>query len=285
MFFFPVEYDEPLFRPPAESASAIIQITLGCSWNKCSFCEMYSTKKFKIRRKEDIFREIELLSKYDDSYRKFFLADGNALICETSFLLEIISKIKNHFPKVSRISCYALPSDILRKSEMELNELRQAGLSLLYVGVESGDDIILKQINKSENYTSTVNGLLKAKMVDMDYSLMIINGLGGKERSVEHAIKSADIVNVTEPKYLSTLVLSFPFGENHFIKKNNCVFTPLSIRQLIEELLLFIQNTNLKACIFRSDHVSNVINLKAVLNRDKDKLIENINFVLRNYKF
>ena len=145
---FPIQYDEPLFRPPSEARSLILQITLGCSWNKCSFCEMYTSKKFTARKEEEVFQEIDSFLPYADQIRRIFLADGDPLVLSTKRLLRILEKLKVTFPNLQRISTYASPINLMRKSDQELKELYEAGLTLLYVGIESGDSEVLECIQK-----------------------------------------------------------------------------------------------------------------------------------------
>jgi len=266
-------YNEPVYRPPAEANSAIIQATLGCSWNCCAFCEMYSSKKFKIRRFEELKPEIESLSNIYLGVKKVFLADGNAFVLSASKLVPILSEINQQFGKIQRISSYALPKDILSKTDIELKELRGLGLKLLYIGIETGDDELLERINKGETSSSTVEGILKAHEAGIDTSIMILNGLGGKKYSAQHAVNSAKIINQLNPKYLSTLTLSFPFGEKHFQRKFNGEYVPLTIVELFDELKTFLSLTELNNVIYRSNHVSNNLNLQGTLSKDKENLI------------
>ncbi len=274
-------YSEPVFRPPAEFASAIIQVTYGCSWNKCAFCEMYQSKKFTTRKMDNIKQEIQILSRYYSGVKKVFLADGNAMVLSTSKLLEVISEINKQFGKLQRISSYALPKDILSKSYKELEELRAKGLKLLYVGIESGDDELLCILNKGESYQSTKEGILKAHNAGIDTSVMIINGLGGKKYSEQHIINSVSLLNELNSKFLSTLNLSFPYGLDHFKARFKGEFVPLTVAEILNEMKMFITLLDLKGSIFRSDHVSNQAVLKGVLSRDKEALIQQIDEVLQ----
>ena len=277
MYQFPIQYDEPLFRPPSEGRSVIIQVTLGCSWNKCSFCEMYSTKQFRARKEEDVFADIEALLPYANQIRKVFLADGDPLVLSADKLIRILNKLKSSFPKLQRISAYASPSNLLRKSLEELTNLQQAGLNLLYVGLESGDEQVLKLINKGSTQSEMIEALNKSKEAGLHSSVMIINGVAGKALSEQHAINSAKLINATQPKYLSTLVLTAYRGWEHLISKLGTDFIPLTEGELIEETKLFIENLELKETIFRSDHASNHLILKGVLGRDKDVFLGKIN--------
>ncbi len=278
------DYEEPLFRPPSEANSLIIQATSGCSWNRCAFCEMYSAKEFKIFKIDKVLKEIKEIADLGYGFNKFFIADGNAFVLPTAKLLKIVAAIKENFPKMRRVSAYALPSDIIRKSERELEELNDAGLNLLYIGIETGDEELLKLVDKGETYSSTVEGLLKAQNAGINLSTMIINGLGGRKYAENHALNSAKIVNEIQPRYLSTLVLSFPFGAERFRSRFKGEFEPMNPFELIEELKRFIENLDLKETIFRSDHASNYLILRGVLSKDKDKLMEKTNYALENPK-
>jgi len=282
MFYTHINYDEPLFRPPSEAYSLIFQITLGCSWNKCAFCDMYASKKFKARKEEDVFAEIDAVKRIATDTRKIFLADGNAFVLSFDRLKRMLDKLNESFPKLNRISAYALPQDIMAKSDEELKQLADSGLKLLYVGIESGDDELLKAIHKSETFDSTKQALIKARKAGIKLSVMILNGLGGRKYSEQHALNSAKLINAIQPEYLSTLVLSMPYGVEHFQKKFKGDFVQLNTLELIQEMGLFIKNLDLESTVFRSDHASNYLVLKGILNRDKEELMHRINEVLLN---
>ncbi len=277
-----IQYSEPLFRPPSEGRSLILQITDGCSWNKCAFCEMYTSKKFSVKNEDVLFNEIDLMSPYSSQIRKVFLADGNAMILSYEKLMRILEKLNNTFPNLIRISAYALPKDISTKTDVELKGLADAGLKLLYTGVETGDDELLTLINKGETTQSTIEGLVAARKAGIKLSVMILNGLGGKTYSKQHASNSAIVVNKVQPEYLSTLVLSFPMGLDHYKSKFTGNFIKMDKIDLIAEMGLLIENLDLKSTIFRSDHASNYLVLKGILNRDKEKLMSRINNALNN---
>ncbi len=282
MFFTSIKYDEPVFRPPGEARSAILQATLGCSWNKCAFCEMYTSKKFKARSFDELKPEIETLAKVYKGVKKIFLADGDAFVLSANKLIPILNEINNRFGKLQRISSYALPKDILSKSDNELKELRSLGLKLLYIGIETGDDKLLKLINKGETFNSTVDGILKAHEAGIDTSIMILNGLGGKKYAEQHALKSAEIINKINPKFLSTLTLSFPYGLDHFQKRFDGNYQQQTIVELFKELKMFIENIDVENVIYRSNHVSNNLILMGTLSKDKNKLIDLLNDAIQN---
>jgi len=282
MIGFPIQYNEPLFRPPSEARSLILQITLGCSWNKCSFCEMYTSKQFTARREEDVFKDIESFIPYAAQIRRIFLADGDPLVLSTKRLLNILRRIKDTFPNLQRVSTYASPSNLARKSNEELKELYEAGLTLLYVGIESGDSEVLECIQKGETFETTIDGLNKSKAVGMNSSVMIINGVGGKLLSNQHAINSAKVLNETQPKYASTLVLTTHKGLEHYKNRYLGDFQQLNQVELFSELQLFMQHLELTETIFRSDHASNNLILKGVLGKDKHKFLSQIELALEH---
>lgn len=282
MMRFPLKYDEPLFRPPAEANSLIFQITRGCSWNRCAFCEMYTTKDFKAKKQEKILEEISRCAELFPDARKIFLADGDALVLSTNRLLEILKPISASFPRLQRVGIYASTRNILGKSPEELKELKDAGIKMLYVGIESGDDEILTNNQKGETFATTVEGLNRAHAAGMKSSVMILNGLGGKELSERHAINSARVLNETQPLYASTLVLSFPFGAGHYRQRLGRPFELPEKKGLLNELRLMIAHCKLNETIFRSDHASNYLDLKGILNRDQDKLLTSIDEALKD---
>lgn len=284
MYSFPIEYIEPVFRPPSEAKSLILPVTNGCSWNRCTFCEMYTQpqKKFRARKPEDVRRDIEKAATGLGGVRRVFLADGDAMVLPTRRLLEILAELRAAFPELQRVSSYCLPRNLARKSVDELEQLREAGLKILYVGMESGDDEVLRRINKGETYDSTRSALLKIREAGLTSSVMVLNGLGGETLSRQHAISTARLCNETQPDYLSTLVVSFPQGEERFRAGFGEDFVPLGQNALFEEIRLFLEHLELEKTIFRSDHASNYLILKGTLGRDKQRLLEEVNLAITN---
>jgi radical SAM superfamily enzyme YgiQ (UPF0313 family) len=270
---FPIEYIEPVFRPPSEAQSLILPVTNGCSWNKCTFCEMYTApqKKFSVRDEQQVLNEIQKVAQ-QMIVQRVFLADGDALALSTRRLLTILKAIQEHLPTVNRVTSYCLPSNLKNKSVSELQELADAGLRMVYVGAESGDDEVLDKVNKGETYASTVSALMKLGEAGIQRSVMILNGLGGRSLSVQHADQSAALMNATQPEYLSTLVVSFPQGDARF-KQHFAEFEPLDQRALFVELQRFISQLELKDTVFRSDHASNYLPLKGTLGADKQQFL------------
>lgn len=275
MASFP-DYIEPLFRPPSEAYSFILQVTNGCSWNRCAFCEMYTApqKKFSVKKETDVLAEIEMAAQQFPETRRIFLADGDAMVLSTRRLLAILEHIQKQFPDLNRVSAYCLPRNVKNKSVNELKELNDAGLALVYVGAESGDDPLLQLIDKGETFGSTVESLQKLSQAGIKTSVMVLNGLGGDLYSEQHALNSAKLVNETQPNYLATLVVSFPMGKERFLNRFPDDFQLLDQMGLFREMEQFLGHTELKSTIFRSDHASNYLSLKGVLGKDRQKLLD-----------
>ena len=279
---YPLNYIEPVFRPPSEWKSLILQVTNGCSWNKCTFCDMYTNenKKFKPKKIDLIEQEIITVAQSGITTRRVFLADGDAMMLPFKRLKEILLLIKKHLPQVSRVSSYCLPRNLGNKSVEQLSELSTLGLTLMYVGCESGDDDVLALVEKGETYQSSLVALNKIKQAGMKSSVMILNGLGGPELSRQHAINSAKLMNEAQPNYLSTLVVSFPLGEERFAQKFTQAslqpFRQLTQQELFTEMETLLSELDLEKTIFRSDHASNYLVLKGVLGNDKEMLLNQV---------
>ncbi len=274
----PIRYVEPVFRPPSEAASLILPVTDGCSWNKCTFCEMYTApqKKFLARSEDDVLESIRLTGqRYGSELRRIFLADGDALVLPTRRLVTILEAIKTHMPTVRRVSSYCLPRNLRKKSQSEIDELAAAGLKMVYVGAESGDDQVLAAVDKGETYETTCEALDKLGTAGITRSVMILNGLGGKALSTQHAENSARLANATQPEYLSTLVVSFPQGEARF-RAGFPGWAPLDQHELFVEMARFLAGLELKRTVFRSDHASNWLVLKGTLGADKERLLTQV---------
>ncbi|MGB9496176.1 MAG: radical SAM protein [Azonexus sp.] len=271
----PIRYVEPVFRPPSEAESLILPVTDGCSWNKCTFCEMYTSpqKKFKAREETEIFESIRLTGeRLGDQVRRVFLADGDATVLPTRRLLAILEAIKEYMPTVRRVSSYCLPRNLAKKSQAEIDQLAAAGLSMVYVGAESGDDQVLAAVHKGETFDTTCAALDKLGAAGITRSVMVLNGLGGKVWSAQHAVNSARLANATQPEYLSTLVVSFPMGEDRF-RAGFSTWEPLDQHELFSEMETFLSHLDLKRTVFRSDHASNWLVLKGTLGADKERLL------------
>ena len=280
----PIRYVEPVFRPPSEAQSLILPVTDGCSWNKCTFCEMYTApqKAFRARGEEEVLEAIRATAaSLGERVRRVFLADGDALVLPTRRLLTILSAIREHMPWVHRVSSYCLARNLARKTVDELRSLRQAGLAMVYLGAESGDDLVLERVGKGETFASTRSALDKLGEAQISRSVMILNGLGGKAYSEQHAEHSAQLMNLTQPEYLSTLVVSFPAGEARF-RAGFAQWEALDQTALFAEMERFVSALALRRTVFRSDHASNWLLLKGTLNMDKPRLLAEIRAAMAN---
>ncbi len=273
---FPIRYIEPVFRPPSEAHSLILPVTNGCSWNSCTFCEMYTApqKKFRARDEAEVLDEIRRCGE-QLIVQRVFLADGDALVLPTHRLLRILEQIRQCLPEVQRVSSYCLPRNLRKKSVAELQELADAGLGMAYVGAESGDDEVLALVNKGETYESTLSALDKLGAAGIARSVMILNGLGGRQLSRQHARNSARLMNAAQPEFLSTLVVSFPQGEARFRQAFED-FEPLVPADLFRELEWLLEDLKLTDTVFRSDHASNYLVLKGILGADKPGLLRRV---------
>lgn len=279
-----INYIEPLYRPPAEANSLIIQVTLGCSFNKCAFCTMYDTKKYKIRTLDEIYKDIKKVSKYRDITR-VFLADGDAFGLKTEYLLKILRYLKQNLPKLRRVSIYASHYNLYEKSLAELETLKENGLTLIYYGIESGNYDVLKKVNKPIKKEMMIEGLNKVHQAGIKISATVILGLGGEKYSFEHIKDSAFIVNKTHITYLSTLQLMLtPDVYQKFLKNFEGEFKALSEKQMLEEQKHFLEELKpSNKVIFRSNHVSNAFALAGNLPKDKQKLIDELKIVINDF--
>ncbi|WP_068641950.1 radical SAM protein, partial [Oleiphilus sp. HI0132] len=237
-------------------------------------------KKFKPKKIEEIEQEVSAVAKSMPNVGRFFLADGDAMTLSFRRLKEILECINRYFPDKERVTAYCLPRNIKKKTVEELAELRALGLSMVYVGCESGDDKVLECVVKGETYESSKDALLKLKAAGIKSSVMILNGLGGKKFSKQHAVNSAKLMNETQPEFVSTLVVSFPMGEERFRAGFNGDYEPLEQLDLFHEIRTLIANFELENTVFRSDHASNYLVLKGNLGADKQAMLSKIDLAL-----
>lgn len=278
-----MRYVEPVFRPPSEARSLILQVTNGCSWNRCTFCEMYTQpqKRFRFRSIDELDAELAEIAGLGIPVHRIFLADGDAMTLSVRRLRLVLETIRRRLPGVERVSSYCLPRNLRHKTADELAELRDLGLSLFYVGCESGDNFVLERVSKGETFESSLNALRKIKAAGSQSSVMILNGMGGTRYSEQHAINSARLANAAQPEYLATLVVSFPMGTDRYQAGFHGEFEPLDQRGLFQEMEWLLQTLELENTTFRSDHASNYLVLKGTLNEDKTRLLEKVRTAIR----
>ena len=279
-----INYNEPLYRPPSEANSIIIQATYGCSFNKCTFCTMYESKEYTKKDLEKVFLDIDTMSEYYPEANKVFLADGDALSLDTNHIVEILDYLYTKFKKLRRVSIYASAFNLYDKSLEELKLLREKGLKLVYYGIESGSFDILKKIQKPISSQKMIYGLNKVHEANIKISATVILGVAGTKYSKEHIEQTAYIINNTNITYLSTLQLMLqPHTKDKFIKRFNGEFEELDDKEMLEEQRSFIEKLNPKnRVIFRSNHVSNSLPLEGTFPKDKEKLLFQVDYVLKN---
>jgi radical SAM superfamily enzyme YgiQ (UPF0313 family) len=266
----------PVFRPPSEADSFILRVTIGCSHNHCTYCNMYRTVEFRTRSMDEIMAQIEQAEEYKEFIRRIFLADGNALVLSTDTLLTILNVLKERFPKLRRVSCYAGPKDMLRKTPEELRLLYEAGLKLVYYGMESGDDEVLSHVCKGVTAQQSIEAGQRIVASGIKLSLMVIIGLAGKMGSKRHAYHTAQAINAIRPNMLSALTLMMYRGSELRAEYEKGQFELLSPAEIMGELHELLNGIDLPIgnhCLFRSNHISNYIALAGTLPQDKEKLL------------
>ncbi|MCF0161832.1 MAG: B12-binding domain-containing radical SAM protein [Fusobacterium necrophorum] len=278
-------YDYPLYRPPSEAYSLILQITLGCSHNGCVFCGMYQSKKFHVKSIEQVKQEMDMFATRYAHIDKIFLADGNALTASTDFLAEVLDYIKIKFPKCERVSCYATHIDIRKKSLEELQLLSSKGLTLLYIGVESGDDETLRFIRKGATAQEMITLSKKVKDANMKLSATFILGINGQERdNTQHAIKTGEIISKMYLDYVGLLTLRLEEGSYLTSLAAEGKYTTVGIEEVVRELKLILENIHpeeiSQEIIFRSNHASNFLTLKGTLPQDRDTMLKKVKEVI-----
>lgn len=268
-------YDMPLYRPPSEGPNLIIQATIGCSFDQCTFCSMYREKTYRARSLDDVFADIDdAAADWPDAHR-VFLADGDAMTLPTDHLLAILDKLAQSLPNLARVSSYATPSNLLRKTPEDLAALKAARLTLVYIGVESGDTAMMKRIRKGATQDSMARAINRASDAGLKTSATVILGLGGRTHWRDHIQGTADLINRAPPTYLSTLQLRLaPNVHDRFMEEFGEPFEwQDDDAMLVEQEHLLAALNPPKPVIFRSNHASNSFPLAGNLPRDRDRLL------------
>lgn len=268
-----MQYEGDIYRPPSEARSLIIQATIGCSHNRCTFCSMYRGKKFRIRPVEDILADLREMAKFYPGARRIFLADGDALILPTKNLLAVLSHIRFLFPADTRVAVYASPRSVLLKSRDELRELHAAGLGIAYLGLESGSDEVLRRVCKGMTAKEIISAGLQVKAAGIPLSVTAISGIGGKELWREHAVCSGEAFTEMKPDYIGLLTLMLEKGAPLFAQAAAGIFHPLSPEEVALETLIMLEHMDCEGSVFRSNHASNYVSLRGTLNADRPAMI------------
>lgn len=270
-----IKYEGMIFRPPSEAYSILLQITVGCSHNKCTFCEMYKEKKiFKIKKESDILADIAVAAKRYKHVKRVFLCDGDALIVPQKRLVRVLQEIKKQLPWVTRVGTYANTKSISKKSVEELKELKKLGLSIAYMGLETGDDITLKNINKGADSKRMIEMGRKIRSAGIKLSITVLLGIAGRERSLLHAKETGRVLSAIDPEYIGALSLMLtpgtPLYQDHLAGK----FPVLKPEELLQELGVMISTTNITNGLFHSNHASNYLPIRAKLPEEKNETLE-----------
>ena len=271
-----VRYKGKVYRPPSEAYSLIIQVTYGCSHNRCAFCDMYDDKHFSMRPMEEIREDFELARRVYRRVERVFLADGDALMRKTDDLVQILGLIYGLFPECQRVTCYASPTSLQIKSEEELRLLREKGLKMVYMGLESGCDAVLERMDKGHTAAQIIAAGQKARRSGLQLSVTAISGLGSRELWREHAVETAQAFNAMNPEYIGLLTLMVEPGTplEKWVREGS--FYVLKPVEVMQEMELFLQHIDSPGSVFRMNHASNYLTLKGTLNQDRERLLQQV---------
>ena len=272
-----MRYEGDVYRPPSEAHSLIVQVTLGCTHNSCTFCTMYKEKKFRLRPFEMVAADFQMARAYYPHVERIFLADGDAMCLDTDKLLRILDSVGEIFPECTRVSAYSRSSNILGKSLTELKSLRDAGLGIVYIGAESGSEKVLRRINKGETPAQMTEAVRKAESAGLATSVTFVSGLGGRDLMTEHAMETGRIIGEMGASYVGLLTLILNPGAPMYDDMRTGKFQPLSAHEVIEELELILTHADCSSdCVLRSNHASNLVSLRGTLPGDKERLLAQV---------
>ncbi|MFW9958203.1 MAG: radical SAM protein [Candidatus Odinarchaeota archaeon] len=269
-----IRYEGSIWRPPSEARSLILQATIGCSHNACIFCVSYKQKKYRVRGVKGIQDDLDGLSPhYKNTVRRVFLADGNALAMPTQELVGTLILLKKELPNLERVGVYGYAKDVREKTIEDLQELNKAGLGIIYLGLETGDDELLRWACKGINSDENIDACKKIRAAGIPLSLTIILGLGGLDHSERHARKTAEVLNKIDPEYIGALTLMTPPGTRIYDMMRSGEFEPMKPMEILRELTLLVENLDITNCVFRTNHASNYLALSGNLPGDKARII------------
>ena len=271
-----MRYKGKVYRPPSEAYSLIVQVTYGCSHNRCAFCDMYDDKHFAMRPMEEIREDFEMARRVYRHVERVFLADGDALMRRTEELVQILGLVYGLFPECQRVTCYASPTSLQIKSEEELRLLQEKGLKMVYMGLESGCDEVLARMNKGHTAAEIVEAGQKARRNGLLLSVTAISGLGSRELWQQHAIQTAEAFNAMNPEYIGLLTLMVERGTPLEAWVQEGSFYVLKPVEIMQEMELFLQHIDSPGSVFRMNHASNYLTLKGTLNQDRERLLQQV---------
>ena len=269
-----MRYVGDIYRPPSEAYSLLVQVTIGCSHNKCTFCNMYKTKQFKVRNMDEVLEDLAWARQHYKRVQRIFLCDGDALCLANHKLLTILDYIKEHFPECERVTTYGRATAALAKTDEELRELREHGLSMVYIGAESGSQKVLDMVKKGETREELIEGTKKLEAAGIQTSVTFISGLAGTELWEEHAIETGKMITEMNASYVSLLTLMLQSPAPMLDDWAAGRFNKLSAEEVLAETCLMLKHANpTKSCVFRSNHASNYVSLRGNLPEDKENML------------
>jgi len=278
-------YEGTVYRPPSEATSLILQATIGCSHNKCTFCVSFLDKEFRIKSLKEIEMDVKKVLPYYRNEKRIFLADGDALKIPTPDLVGVLEMLHANFPKLERVTIYGSPGNIKHKTVEELRSLKKAGLDMIYIGLETGSDVILKAVKKGANSKSMIEASKKIKESGLKLSVIFILGIGGKERSEEHARETARVLNAMDPEYAGALTLMVVEPAPICKDVEEGRLTILSPKEILSELRKLVEGLGLTKCMFRVNHASNYAPIGGTLPEDKDDILHQIDEALERTSY
>lgn len=280
-----MRYEGRIFRPPSEGRSYILQATIGCKHNVCAFCDMYKEKQFRVRRLEDIFEDIEQAKQAGYRPRRVFIADGDALSIDAPVLKQILERIQDTFKSCERIGIYATAQDIIEKGQDQMKMLAQNGLGIVYIGLESGSNAILKKMRKGVRAEQMIEAAQIAKSAGVKVSVTAISGLGGRAYWKEHAVETGKVLSAMNPDYIGLLTLMLGSGTQVYKWVQEGDFEILKPEEVLAETKLLVEQLDVTACVFRSNHASNYVNLSAQLPNEKSQVLSQLDQAIRAQSF
>jgi radical SAM superfamily enzyme YgiQ (UPF0313 family) len=272
-----MRYEGDIYRPPSEAYSLLVQVTIGCTHNDCTFCTMYKGKSFKIRNPKEVIEDLAWARQHYSRVERIFLCDGDALCLATHKLIEILDYIKENFPECERVTTYGRASHALSKSDEELSMLKEHGISMVYIGAESGSDKVLEMVKKGETRETLISGVQKLEKAGIKTSVTFISGLAGQDMWEEHAVETGTMIAEMNASYVSLLTLMLKESAPLFQDAKAGKFKVLTPEEVLAETCMMLKYAKpTKPCIFRSNHASNYVSLKGTLPADNDSMIASL---------
>lgn len=276
-----MDYVGRIFRPPSEAHSLLLQISVGCSHNGCTYCDMYTEKSFSVKPKEVVERDLDEAERMGPRYKRIFLCDGDALILSTRRLLDVLGAIRKRLPWVERVSCYGDTRSVLKKSAEELTALKEAGLGMVYHGVESGSDAVLERIVKGGTRQEVIQTAERLREAGIQHSVILLLGIGGTDLSQQHAEDTASLLTAIDPPYVGVLTTTVIPGTPLHVSEKEGTFVLPGKFEMLRELRTIVRDSELSQCRFSSNHASNYLPMRSTLPADKSAILDALEHVLR----